>query len=245
MSGKERAYQRLSDDEVKRIRARLEPFLSERRRRRIEEVLAARTRQVVLILEDIYSDHNSAAVFRTADAMGLVEVHHVSASTPLRVSKKVALGSEKWMETVRHSDISSAYAALRGRGYAIWAAAVHGVSTPSTELPDEPMALVFGNEHAGLSESGMASADGRFHLRMHGFAESYNVSVAAALTLESVVAARRRRGALRGLSPFDADRLRVAWYARSVRSAPQLLEQEDLPFPTLGGADFVLTDDSK
>lgn len=232
-------YEDLTEEQVDRIRGILEPMVSVTRRARIEEVLSHRTREVVLVLENIYSDHNSAAVLRTADAMGLTEVHHLSDADEIRLSRRVALGSEKWLDTVRHSDPGRAFEELRRRGYSVWGAAVHGDPSLLEALPDGPLALVFGNEHRGLSEAALDRCDGCFRIPMYGFAESYNISVAAALALSATVAARRREGRLPGLAPRDRDRLRVAWLARSVRAAPALLGKEGLPLPLLASARYV------
>lgn len=233
----------LHADLVARIRGVLEPLVSEARRERIEGVLAERTLEVALVLENIYSDHNSAAVLRTADAMGLTEVHHLSDEREVRLSRRVALGSEKWLDTVWHPDVGAAFGALRRRGYQVWSAAVHGEATPLEALPDGPIALVFGNEHRGLSSEAVEQADGCFRIPMYGFAESYNVSVAAALALSATVLRRRLEGRLTVLDRAAADRLRVAWYARSVRSARQLLRKERLPLPVLASARYVPTDE--
>lgn len=233
----------LCAQDVGRIRALLEPLVSDARRRRIDAVLAERTKDVVLVLENIYSDHNSAAVLRTADAMGLTEVHHLSDERHIRLSRRVALGSEKWLDTVWHPDVASAFGALRGRGYQVWAAAVHGETRPLEALPEGPLALVFGNEHRGLSPAAIERADGRFRIPMYGFAESYNISVAAALALSATVLRRRLEGRLSVLDRAAADRLRVAWYARSVRSARQLLRKESLPLPVLATARYAPTDE--
>ncbi len=211
-------------------RATLAPYLSEARRRRIAQVLDHRTRSVTVVLEDLVSDHNGAAVLRTADALGLMEVHAVSPADGFPLSRKVALGTEKWVELVRHRGIDLAYASLRARGFSLWAAAVHGDAVAPSSIPmDRPVALVLGNEHAGLSEAAAAEADGLFRLPMYGFVESFNVSVAAALALSGVLEARRSAGTLPGLDPEDRAAVETRWFMRSVRAAPMLLAQAGLP----------------
>jgi tRNA (guanosine-2'-O-)-methyltransferase len=51
--------------------------------------------------------------------------------------------------------------------------------------------LVFGNEKEGVSEKALEFCDGTFRIPMWGFVESFNVSVAAAISL--YISARRRR----------------------------------------------------
>ena len=208
----------------------LEPLLTPRRRERIHEVLARRTRHLALLLEEVFSDHNTAAIMRTADAMGLLDVHHISTSEKLYMSKRVALGSEKWLLLRQHASLEAALAAARAEGRQVWGAAVHGAAVPVDELPVErPLALVFGNEHAGLSPDAIERLDGCFHIPMLGFAESYNVSVAAALTMDRVLARAPRHG----LGVEERLKITAGYYAQSVRASGALLERRGLPLPVL------------
>lgn len=234
------------EDLARRVTEVLRPYVSEARQRRIREVLEARTRAVVVLLEDVLNDHNGAAVLRTADALGLMEAHVIPGPEGFKVSRRVAQGSQKWIEVTRHSDVDGAYRALRARGFEVWASAVHGDAVPVGDLPaSRPVALVFGNEHAGLSRSAVSKADGRFHVPMFGFVESLNISVAAALALEAVVGSRRRAGALEGLSPADRAIVEADWYATSVRASSQLLTRAGLgPWPP-APADYDLVDEAR
>src|SRR5207244_2718590 len=72
-----RRLEDLSDDVVDRMIAILEPFVSPERTARIDAAIASRTRDLVLVLEDLYDDHNASAVLRTAEAFGVLEVHLV------------------------------------------------------------------------------------------------------------------------------------------------------------------------
>ena len=59
---------------------------------------------------------------------------------------------------------------------------------------DRPVCLWFGAELVGVSDAARAAADGVVQLPMMGFAQSLNVSVAAALALRPVADAARRLG---------------------------------------------------
>ena len=222
----------LSVDAADRIVALLAPFVSDRRRDRIEASLASRTRDIVVVLEDIHHDHNSSAVLRTAEAMGIFELHVVAGKSRFVVSDKISMGAHKWLHGRGYSTISDAYAHLRARGFEIWASHFHGEAEPIEDIPiDRTVALVFGNEHEGLSRQAIDEADHWFKVPMRGFVESLNISVAAAISMYDVRARRDRAGLLRGLSDEDVRRFRAAWYAMSVRAAELLLAQASLPFP--------------
>jgi len=226
----------LSADAADRMVALLAPFVSERRRDRIEAALASRTRDVVLVLEDIHNDHNSSAVMRTAEALGILELHVVAQRSAFKVSDKISSGAHKWLDIRGHDSVTSAYAHLRRRGYQIWASHFHGEAPalPIDRVPvDLPVALVFGNELEGLTGEAIEQADHWFCVPMRGFVESLNISVAAAIAMYDVRARRQREGHLRGLSDEDVRRLRAAWYAMSVRAAELILAQAGLPFPEM------------
>ncbi len=116
------------------------------------------------------------------------------------------------------------YAELTRRGYAVWASSVHGDAVSIGDLDvSGKIALVFGNEHQGLSREAEEAAHGRFHVPMHGFVESLNVSVATAISMFDVL--RRMRASNRdlGLPPLESKRLHAEWMAlgagvRRVRS---------------------------
>jgi tRNA (guanosine-2'-O-)-methyltransferase len=89
---------------------------------------------------------------------------------------------------------------------------------------DGPVALVFGNEHAGLSAEAKGLCEQRFHVPMFGLSESLNISVAVALSLQDATSRRRRFLDSAGDLPDGArEQLRAAYYARSVRHAPEFL----------------------
>ncbi|MBX2811985.1 MAG: RNA methyltransferase [Myxococcales bacterium] len=219
---------------ARRVMAALKPYVSTERQARIREVLAARTRDVTVVLEDLANTHNGAAVLRTADAMGLMEVHLVpKKGARFRVSPKVAKGAFKWLDTILHPSIEASVKALRGRGFQIWVSSVTADARPVHEVPvDVPLALLFGNEHEGVSQNACALADGRFHVPMYGFVESLNVSVAAALTLAEVLRSKRARHVLSPLGEEERIVAEAVWYARSVRAAPELLGHLGIHVPS-------------
>lgn len=165
------------------IVAALTDFVTEHRRARIESVIKGRTRRVVTVFERLDDPHNMAAVLRSADAFGAHEVHVIADDERFVTSARVAKGAERWLDVTRHDSTAECVAALRARGYKILVAAMDGEHTPKDLAPLGKIALVFGNEHRGVSDEMRALADGSYRVPMRGFVESLNVSVAAAITL--------------------------------------------------------------
>jgi tRNA (guanosine-2'-O-)-methyltransferase len=170
--------------------AALEPMLTEARRRKIAEVIAARSNSVVPVLDGLIDPHNVAAVLRSAEAFGLQEVHLVRSPQPFLASQRVAQGTQRWVDVVEHASEADCVAGLRARGYRVYVAAMDGDVPPDGLATMPRVAIVFGNEHAGVSDALRQLADGAYTIPMRGFVQSLNVSVAAALTMFAAMRGR-------------------------------------------------------
>jgi len=211
------------------------------RRERIERVLAGRTRRLVIVVENLQDRHNLSAVMRSAEGFGLQEVHVVWSDGPLQTNAKVTQGCHKWLDVVSHPDAASCVAHLRGRGYQLWAAALAEGARSLTEIDfSGPVALVLGNESLGLSPAMQDACDGVYVIPMRGFVQSFNISVAAAVSLfyATLPAAIRGGGVEPDLPPQDVVALRKRWLELSVKQGPRiraLLEQADGESPAQEG----------
>ena len=207
----------------------LAPYLSEERKRRIERSVASRLVSITVVLEEPYDPHNAAAVLRTCEALGLLHVHIVRGEQGWRVSSKVSIGADKWLNIYLHETIETCFVWLKQRGFSLWGAlppAFDGQQemTPSGEL--RPIAVVFGNEHRGLSSQARALCDHALHLPMWGFSESLNLSVSVAVALSELTRHHRQHlGRSGDLDQKAITRLRAAYYARSSHHAIPLIMQ--------------------
>jgi len=182
--------------------------LSAARAERIERALAARTKAVTAVLDNVDSVFNIAAICRSCDAFGVHSLHHISARedfwspraetvreprlTELLLDPaalKVSKGASKWVHIEQHESAAACVATLQKDGYRVLVSAVAQSDVrPLTELDafaSGRVALVFGNEHDGVSSEMAALADGTFTVAMQGFVESLNVSVAVAVAMHS------------------------------------------------------------
>ncbi|MEM9192431.1 MAG: RNA methyltransferase [Myxococcota bacterium] len=164
------------------IRA-LRPVATEARIRRMEEVITRRTTDVVPICEGFYDPHNASAVLRSADAFGLQQVHVIEEDVSFAASHNVTKGTERWLDVIRHRDAEACADAIHDRGYRLLAASMEGTVKPEDLRAMPKVAVIFGNEHRGVSEALRRRADDTFAIPMVGFVESLNVSAAAAITL--------------------------------------------------------------
>lgn len=188
-------------------------FLSDRIAR-IDAALAERLGSVRVAVEAVYHRHNTSAILRTCEAMGVHHVHLIDGH--FKPSRGAARGTERWLQIHEHPSPEHAIAELRAAGFAIWIADLASPPVPPEAVPvDQPVCLWFGAELIGVGPAAKAAADGVVTVPMRGLAQSLNVSVACALTVRPV--AERARAALgaKALLP-DAERaeIRAAWLAR-------------------------------
>lgn len=196
----------------------LEPLAEERRRARLLSVIERRIGSVTVLMDAPHDPHNGAAVIRSADAFGIPEVHVVPRNEPFQVGRRVAQGTERWVDVVQHASPALAVSALRARGFELVATHPDGELVPE-DLPAVPrLCLVLGNEHAGIGEELTRAAGRSVRIPMRGFVESLNLSVAAALLLRAATLGRDG-----DLSPADRTRLYAVCLARSVPRAPEIL----------------------
>jgi tRNA (guanosine-2'-O-)-methyltransferase len=199
----------------------LEPLLTEERRARIARVIAARSRAVVPVLDGLIDPHNVAAVLRSADAFGAQEVHLIEGAESFVASNRVAQGTERWIDVVRHTGARACVDALRSRGYRVYVAAMDGSLRPEDLASVERVAIVFGNEHAGVSAELASLADGTYTIPMRGFVQSLNVSVAAAITLAAAM--RDRPG---DLDEEQRQTLRARYLLASIARSHEILDEQ-------------------
>jgi tRNA (guanosine-2'-O-)-methyltransferase len=198
----------------------LRELTSDERARRIERVLDARLDSLTVAIEDLYDPHNGAAALRSIEAEGLAAVYVAQPNEPFRFARGVTIGCEKWLKVNRYRNVAGCAAALRSAGFALYAA-VPGAPLAVDDLDvSRPLAAVFGNEHAGLSDAAIAACDGAFSIPMAGFTQSLNLSVSVAVAVHTL--ARNRRtflGRPGDLSEQERAHLRARWYALGVRGA--------------------------
>jgi tRNA (guanosine-2'-O-)-methyltransferase len=194
-------------------------FLLPDRKARIDAVVAQRTRTLTVVMEAFADPQNTNAVLRTAESFGVQEVHVVEGPQKrYDRNKKISQNADKWLEVVRWKDTASCLAALKARGFAVYATHLGEGSCGLADLSFAgPVALVFGNEHAGVSEEARRLADRCFAIPMRGFSQSFNVSVAAAICLARAVERREvERGRHGDLPPGELTVLRARFYELSV-----------------------------
>jgi len=201
-------------------------FLTERRKNLFEEVISKRTRHFTVVTEDVYQMHNTSAVMRSCDVFGIQELHVIEEKISKEIDREIAMGAQKWVNIHRHHSTKECIDNLKEKGYQIIATTPHN---NSTELKDfdilKKSAFFFGKEKEGLSDVVLDAADGYLKIPMYGFTESLNISVSAAIILQSVVTRLKDSVIDWELSEQEKNKIRLDWAKKSVKSSIKIIER--------------------
>jgi len=196
-------------------------FLTRERLERFDEVLNWRTRRVQVVLVDLFQQHNASAVLRSCDALGVQNVHIVESYNRFAANDDIALGSEQWLTLQYYTGqqaVTDCIGSLKSQGIQVAATTLHTDSLLIDDIPlDRPVAVMFGNEHTGLPDEAIEAADYLVHLPMYGFVESYNVSVAAALCMQTLTGRLRSSREDWHLTQEERSDILSDWARKSLR----------------------------
>ena len=167
------------------------------REERILRVLGQRQDSLTVVLENVFDPHNVSAVMRTCDAVGVQEVYVLNTKIPLRKKwgAKSSSSAAEWLTVHSYADAGECFAQLRKRKYRILTTHLEGDALPLYEIDlTQRIALVFGNEHEGVSAEIRALADGNFVIPQMGIIQSLNISVACAVSLYEAFRQKKAAG---------------------------------------------------
>ena len=183
---------------------------------RLTNVLAKRQPELTIVLENVSDPHNISAVMRTCDAVGVQDVYILNTKIDLHEmwSAKSSSSAAKWFTVHQFTNAEECFAALRKNFSKIYT--TH-LSTDAVDLYEldltESVALVFGNEHSGVSEEIIGMADGNFIIPQVGIIKSLNISVACAVSLYEAYRQKKIAGHFDNikLTPTAFNNLKTQW----------------------------------
>ncbi|MFI8021871.1 tRNA (guanosine(18)-2'-O)-methyltransferase TrmH [Serratia marcescens] len=172
--------------------------MSPERYARICEMLATRQPDLTVCLEQVHKPHNVSAIIRTADAVGVHQVHAVWPTTRMRTLVSSAAGSNSWVSVKTHPTIGDAVGHLKAQGMQILATNLSARAVDFREVEyTRPTCVLLGQEKTGITEEALALADQDIVIPMIGMVQSLNVSVASALILYEAQRQRQNAGLYR------------------------------------------------
>ena len=153
---------------------------------KLTSVLNKRQPDITVVLENVFDPHNISAVMRTCDAVGVEEIYILNTKIPphKKWGPRSSSSAAKWLTIHQFENAEECFSSLRKRYSSILTTHLGSDAVILHELDfTKSIAVVFGNEHSGVSEEIRAMADGNFLIPQAGIIQSLNISVACAVTL--------------------------------------------------------------
>jgi len=207
---------------------KMREYVTENKQTKINEVLSNRTRQLTVVLENLYQAHNASAVIRSCDCFGVQDLYVIENSYTFSVNKGVVMGSSKWVDIHRYNETDDNTEAclinLKKQGYKIAATTLRPGSIPIHEIDlTQKTALLFGTEEIGLTETAHELADEMVYIPMCGFTQSLNISVSAAICLHQLMNTLKSSEINWQLSEHERLAIELEWLAKSASNGDKLL----------------------
>lgn len=178
------------------------------RKARIENVLNHRQPDLAIVLENVHDPHNISAVMRSCDAVGVQDVYILNTriSRHEKFGKKSSASAAGWLSIHHFDDTAACMKTIQSKGMRIYATHLGEQAVPLYDLQlIQPVALVFGNEHAGVTEECLQYCNGNFIIPQVGMVKSLNISVACAVSLYEAFRQRQQQGYYNGKARLEND----------------------------------------
>ncbi len=171
--------------------------MTNERRQRIEAVIAKRQDNLTVVLENVFDPHNISAVMRSCDAVGIQEIYVLNTKIPRhkKWGERSSSSAAKWLTIHQFDNADTCFRELKQQYAQILTTHLSGDAVSLYELDlVKPTALVFGNEHSGVSEEIREMADGNFIIPQVGMIQSLNISVACAVSVYEAFRQKKAAG---------------------------------------------------
>lgn len=204
-------------------------FLTEERREVLQRTISQRTHYMRIMTENMFHPQNASAIMRHCEAFGIQQIHTVEDRCKFDPSVNIVRGTQKWVDVEHHATTADALTSLKADGYRIVATTPHRCSaTPeSFDVTRGKFALVFGTEHAGISDEVIEAADDFLMIPMCGMVESLNVSASAAILIYMLSERIRQSSVNWQLSDEEQLRLLTRWTLSSIRDYEGILRRAE------------------
>ena len=199
----------------------LATYINEQRQQRIDEVIYGRMDGIQLAIECPSDINNAFAAIRTAEALGVSNVHIITPEGTTLMAKPITQGAFYWVDINYYNTLELFLDYARKQRLTLAGGTVEATSPLHDVSIDKPLCLMIGNEHRGLSQAAQNACDIHYKIPMVGMSESMNLSVSAAISLYDTTQRRRAHlGTTGDLTTKQQLELRANYYLNSV--APRL-----------------------
>ena len=163
--------------------------LTKERLEKFKKAIKRRQNNLTVILENVHDHHNISAVLRTCDSVGIKEIFVLYTQPDLteehlRLNKRVSSGARRWVNVNFYADVVACFEHVKKNYDKVYS--THLDETPASLYSldlTQSVALLFGNEHVGVSKEALKYSDGNFIIPQMGLVQSLNISVACAVAV--------------------------------------------------------------
>ncbi|RYV04268.1 tRNA (guanosine(18)-2'-O)-methyltransferase TrmH [Shewanella sp. OPT22] len=210
---------------------------------RITELLNNRQPDLTVCLDTVHKPNNISAVVRTADAVGINQIHAIWPDADMRVSGNTASGSQQWVQVKKHYTSDEAITALKAEGMQILVTNFSPNAKDFREIDyTKPTALVMGNERTGVSQAMIDAADQEVIIPMVGMVQSLNVSVATALVLFEAQRQRKEAG-MYGTCKLPSDYCQKLLFEQGHPQYAKACRKKGVEYPFIGDDGQIVASD--
>jgi tRNA (guanosine-2'-O-)-methyltransferase len=165
---------------------------------KFQKVLSQRQADLAIVMENVHDLHNISAVMRTCDAVGIQDIYVINSIIPKHMyfGPKSSSSAAKWLTVHQFKSIAECIPVLKTRFNKIYTThlSTDAVTLYDLDFTKESIALVFGNEHDGVSEEMRNLADGNLVIPQVGMIKSLNISVACAISIYEAYRQKKNAG---------------------------------------------------
>lgn len=182
------------------------------RRQRITQVLNRRQPDLTVVMENVNDPHNIAAVMRTCDSVGIQEIYVLNTiiKSHAQFGKKSSASAAGWLTIHSFENTEACMTAVKQKYTNIFATHLGESAVSLYELDlTEPVALVFGNEHDGVTDECLSYCNGNFIIPQVGMVKSLNISVACAVSLYEAYRQKDLKGMYDGTPKLPQDVMNI------------------------------------
>lgn len=218
--------------------------MSPERHLRIRHMLATRQTDLTVCLEQVHKPHNVSAVIRTADAVGVHDVHAVWPTAKMKTLVSAAAGSNSWVQVKTHPSITDAVTHLKQQNMQILATNLSDRAVDFREIDyTKPTCILLGQEKTGITKEALALADQDIIIPMIGMVQSLNVSVAAAVILYEAQRQRQLANMYHQESKLDEEEQQRFLFEGGYPVLARVAKHKGLPYPYIDEQGQIIADD--
>lgn len=146
--------------------------------------LPVRTDNFILLIDAIQDPGNLGTIIRTADAAGFSQIVLGTGTVDVYNDKVIRASQGSLFHiSIKQANLLQAIDELKKENYTIYASALRNAINYQDVEIESKVALIVGNEGAGISEEILNVADKIVKIPIYGQAESLNVSIAAGILM--------------------------------------------------------------